>query len=79
MTENIRQLSNILLNAVKLTGEQVAEIMRKDLLRVDARFLAQCFHLPPDIRAAYRLAGTSRENFTEFDLLLRRVAEQFLS
>ena len=40
VTENIRKLGNILFNSVKHTGKQVAQIMRKYLLRVDVCFLA---------------------------------------
>ena len=38
VSENIRELCNILFNAVKHSGEQVAQIMRKNFLRVDICF-----------------------------------------
>lgn len=45
MPENIRQLDDVLVRAVKRCREQVAQVVRKDLPRVDARAGAQFFHL----------------------------------
>ena len=45
MPENIRQLDDVLVCAIKRRREQVAQIVRKDLPRVDARAGAQFFHL----------------------------------
>ena len=45
MPKNIRQLDDVLVRAVKRRREQVAQIVRKDLPRVDARAGAQFFHL----------------------------------
>ena len=52
VTENVGKLCDILFNAVKHTGEQVAKIVRKDLLRINICLYTECFHLSPDIRAA---------------------------
>ena len=52
MPENIGQLGDILFDAVKGSGEQMAQVMGEDLLRRDLCLLAKCFHLPPDIMAA---------------------------
>ena len=41
VTENVGKLGNVLFDSVKHTGEQVAQIVRKHLLRVDVRFLAE--------------------------------------
>ena len=78
MTENVGQLGNVLFDAVKHPGEQVAQVMGKYFLRVDTRFLTQGFHLPPDICPIDGLARASHENHPAFDPLLRCVAEQFL-
>ena len=78
VTENVCELGDVLLNTVKHTGEQVAQVVWKHLIRIDVRFLAQRFHIPPDIRPADRLATARDEDTARFDPLLRCVAEQFL-
>ena len=45
MAQNIRQLDDVLVCAIKCRREQVAQVVRKDLPRVDARAGAQFFHL----------------------------------
>ena len=79
VSENVGKLGNILLNAVKHTGEQVAEVVRKHLLRVDLCLDAQSFHFPPDIRAADWFAGAGYKNHSTLNILLRSIAEQFFS
>ena len=49
MPENIRQLDDILVCAVKRRCEQMAQVVRKDLPRVDARAGAQLLHLRPNL------------------------------
>ena len=78
MTENIREFCNIFLNAVKRTGEQVSQIMRKHLPGVYICFITQGFHFTPDVCAAYRLARAGHKNHTVFNVLLCCKAEQFL-
>ena len=41
MTENVSELGDILFDAVKYPCEQVAQVVRKDLVRIDIGFLAQ--------------------------------------
>ena len=79
MSENIRQLGNILFDSVKYPGEQMPEIMRKNLLRIDVGCAAEGFHFPPDIRAAYCPAGSGDKNHAGFDAMLGGVAEQFFT
>lgn len=79
VTENVGQLGDVFFNAVKYTGEQVAQVMGKHLLRVDVRFLTQGFHLPPDIRPIDGGTRSGHKNHAAFDSLLRCIAEQFLS
>ena len=45
MPENIRELDDVLVRAVKRRREQVAEVVRENFPRVDARAGAQSFHL----------------------------------
>ena len=78
VTEDVRQLGNVLFDSVKYTGKQVTKIMWKHLLRVDTRFLTQGLHLPPDICPIDGLARAGYENYSAFDSLLRCIAEQFL-
>ena len=49
MPENIRQLDDVLVRAVKRRREQVAQVVRKHFPRVDARAGAQFFHLRPNL------------------------------
>lgn len=67
MTENVGELGNILLDAVEYTGEQVAKIMRKNLVRIDACILTEMLHFPPDVRATHRLTGFRYENLSRCD------------
>ena len=45
MPENIRQLDDVLVRAVKRCREQVAQVVRKHFPRIDARADTQFFHL----------------------------------
>ena len=78
VAENIRQLGNVLFNAVKHPCEQMPQIMREYFLRIYPCLLAKTFHLPPDVGAADRPACSCNENCTRLYSLLRRIAEQFL-
>lgn len=64
VAEDIGELGNILLDAVKRAGKQVTKVMRKDLARVDVRVPAKLFHFAPDVRAADGLARFGNENCT---------------
>ena len=60
--QDIRQLCNILLNAIEGPGKELAEVMGKDLGGIDTRCLTQPFHLRPDIASVQRLAGSRHED-----------------
>ena len=45
MPENIRQLDDVLVCAIKCRREQMPQIVRENFPRVDARAGAQFFHL----------------------------------
>ena len=49
VSEDIRELRDILLHIIIGPREQVAQVMRKDLSRLHACFLTQFFHFLPDI------------------------------
>ena len=49
MPENIRQLDDVLVRAVKRRREQVAQVVRKHFPRIDARADTQLFHLRPNL------------------------------
>lgn len=57
MPENIRQLDDLLVCAVKRRCEQMAQVVRKDLPRVDARAGAQLFHFRPNLISRHGLAA----------------------
>ena len=56
VTQDIRQLCNILLNAVESTGKELPQIVGKDLGRIYIRRMTQPFHLRPYIAAVQRFA-----------------------
>ena len=76
VAKNIRQFGDILFDTVKHSCKQVAQVVRKDLLRIDIGFSAQRFHFTPNIGAAYWLARPCHKNHAVFYLLLRCVREQ---
>ena len=78
VTENVGELGNILFNAVKSAGEQMAQIVGKHLLRIHVCLLAKPFHFPPYIRAAHRFAASSDEYSARAYFLRLRIAEQLL-
>lgn len=78
VAEDVCQLYDVLFYAVEHPCKQMAQVVRKDLLRVDAGFFTQAFHLPPDVGAAHGLAGAGDKNCAACDVLLRDIAEQFL-
>ena len=49
MPENIRQLDDVLVRAVKRRREQVAEVVREDLPCIHTRAGSQLFHLRPNL------------------------------
>ena len=78
MAENIRKLCNILFYPVKNAGEQMAQIVRKYLSRIDVRLTAQRFHIAPNIRTTDRSAAAGDEYAPPGYPVLRQISEQFL-
>ena len=57
MPENIRQLDDVLVCAIKCRREQVAQIVRENFPCVDARADAQLFHFRPNLISRHGLAA----------------------
>ena len=62
VAQNVGQLGDVLFNAVEGAGEQLAEIVGKDLAGLHVGLLAQGFHLCPDIAPIQRPAASGDEN-----------------
>ena len=75
VSKDIRQLGNILLNAVKSTGKELAKIMRKDLGRIYFRRMTQSFHLLPDVATIQGFSGPGNENCAASDTALLRITQ----
>ena len=52
VTEKIGEFGDILLQPVEGAGEEMPEVVRKDLGAVDPRLFAQLFHITPNADAA---------------------------
>lgn len=76
VTEDVRQLGDVLFQPVKCAGEEMPQIVRKYFVGIDVGVLAHGFHLTPDIRAADRLAGARNEDQTSCDALFFCVLQQ---
>ena len=57
MPENIRQLDDILVCAIKCRREQVAEVVREDLPCIHTRADSQLFHFRPNLISRHGLAA----------------------
>ena len=64
VTENICELCNILFDTIESAGEQVAQIVWKNLLRIYSCLLTQAFHFPPNVSTAHWLTGAGYEYCT---------------
>ena len=78
VTENVGKLGDVFLDTVEDAGEQMTQVVRKHLVRIDVCFFAKGLHIPPDVCPADRLATARDEDTARFDPLLRHIAEQFL-
>ena len=77
VSENVGELCDVLLEAVKGPGEQVPQIMRKDLVRAHPRRGAQRLHLAPDIRPADRSSVPRNKDRSCCNTLFFGVLQQF--
>ena len=76
VSQDIREPRDVFLYAVKGSGEQVPQIVREHLAGVDAGFLAEALHLPPDIRSVHQLACLGNENRSLFNVPLSRILQK---
>ena len=70
VTENIRQLGDILLDAVEGPGKKLPEIVGKHFGCLHLSPFAQLLHPSPDAGAVYRHAAFVYEDHTVFDFSL---------
>ena len=76
MPENIRQLDDVLVRAVKCRREQVAQIVRKHFPRIDARADTQLFHLRPNLITGQSFAAFGAKDCAGGGFLPRGELEQ---
>ena len=76
VAEDVRKLDNVLVGAVKRRRKQVAQVVRKDLLRVHARALAEFFHLRPDLITGHCIAAFGAKDRAGSGFLPRGKFEQ---
>ena len=76
MPENIRQLDDILVCAIKCRREQVAEVVREDLPCIHTRAGSQLFHFRPNLISRHGLAAFGTKDRARGDFFLRCELEQ---
>ena len=79
MAQNVRQFHNILVNSVVNRGKQVPQVVRKHLLGINTRSLANTLHLRPDLTAAHRLSASGKKYLARGDFLLSGVFQQLFT
>ena len=75
VTQDIRQLCNILLNAVESTGKELPQIVGKDFGRINFCRMAQPLHLGPDVASIQGFAVPGNEDSTALDTAFLRVIQ----
>ena len=76
MAQNIRQLDDILVCAVKRCREQVAQIVREDLPCIHTRVGSQLFHFRPNLISRHGLAAFGAKDCAGSVFLSRGKLEQ---
>lgn len=79
VTENIRQLRHIMVDAVKRPSEQVPQTVGKHLAGGNLRPFTQGLHLPPDIGSVNGSARSGHKHRAGADIPLLRVALKLFS
>ena len=64
VTEDVGEFGDVLFNAVEYAGEQVSQVVRKHLVRIDVCFFTKRFHISPNVRPADRFAAACDEDTT---------------
>ena len=75
VTQDIRQLCNILLDPIKSSGKEFPQIVGKDLGRVHLGRMTQPLHLGPYVAAIQWFAGLGDENYTASDRAFLRITQ----
>ena len=70
VTQNICKFRNIFFDAIEGPGKELAEVVWKDLGRIDARGLTQPFHLRPNIAAIQRIPFSRNKYCSIMDLVV---------
>ena len=76
MSKDVGELGDVLFDAVKRAGKEVAQVMREHLVRIHVRVIAKGFHFPPDIRPADRLAAAGDKDRACCNVLFFGVLQQ---
>ena len=76
MAQNIRELDDVLVRAVKRRREQVAEVVREDLPCIHTRAGSQLFHFRPNLISRHGLAAFGAKDCARGGFLPRGELEQ---
>ena len=76
MAQNIRELDDVLVRAVKRRREQVAEVVREDLPCIHTRAGLQLFHFRPNLISRHGLAAFGAKDRARGGFFLRCELEQ---
>ena len=78
VSEDIRQLCNILFDTIKGSCKQMSEVMWEHLFRRNTGLLTQFLHLPPYITAVKRFAVFGYKQYAGSNSLFHRIPKQLL-
>ena len=79
MSEQIGKTDYILLRHIICSGEEMAQIMRKDLLLWNTGSAAEAFHVAPDVRAVELCSASADEHRPREDAALFTILGQHLA
>lgn len=76
MPQNIREVCKVFFHSIKAAREQVAQVVRKYLLRLHMRGLAKPLHIMADIGSIQRFAVLCAEDMPALDAVLRGIEQK---
>ena len=79
VSQDVGQLGDILLNAIKSAGKQFSQVVRKHLGFFYPRSFTKLFHLVPDTAAVKMLSVLANEDRARRDILLLGIMQQQFS
>lgn len=62
VSEEVGEAQEVFFSGIEGAGEEMAQVVRKDFLRVDVGFLAEGFHGAPDVGTVEGTAGSRCKN-----------------